>query len=159
VPKHQKGTFGGERFLPENRRRAGADPRTMHFSIIGKGVDAESGELYASFSCSRVSESPFNRRTSAAMIFTATAASCWYAEWNKRIFVKDHGLNIWLAATVLAGLIQIGWAGLPQTLGVTLRLCNQSRRDDRLRERFGYLILHGTTVPEIETWPTLVYPG
>jgi hypothetical protein len=70
------------------------------------------------------------------MISAATAATAVLMV----TLVRDHGLQYLLAATVLAGLIQIGAGAAPAGLRDALRL---EIGDDRLRQRAGDPDLHG----------------
>ena len=79
-------------------------PEAIAFSIIA-GVDPKVG-LYASFSIAVITAIVGGR---PGMISAATAATAVLMI----TLVRDHGLEYLLAATVLAGLIQIG-AGLAQ---------------------------------------------
>lgn len=78
-------------------------PEAIAFSVIA-GVDPKVG-LYASF-CIAVTTAIFGGRP--AMISAATAATALLMV----TLVKDHGLQYLLAATLLAGVVQIfaGWA-------------------------------------------------
>jgi sulfate permease, SulP family len=77
-------------------------PEAIAFSIIA-GVDPKVG-LYASFSIAVLIAFVGGR---PGMISAATAATAVLMV----TLVRDHGLQYLLAATVLAGLIQIGaWA-------------------------------------------------
>ncbi|MGA0925400.1 MAG: SulP family inorganic anion transporter, partial [Lutimaribacter sp.] len=73
-------------------------PEAIAFSIIA-GVDPKVG-LYASFSIAVITAITGGR---PAMISAATAATAVLMV----TLVKDHGLQYLLAATVLAGLLQI----------------------------------------------------
>jgi SulP family sulfate permease len=84
-------------------------PEAIAFSIIA-GVDPKVG-LYASFSIAVVTAIVGGR---PAMISAATAATAVLMV----TLVKDHGLQYLLAATVLAGVIQI-LAGFLDTLCVS----------------------------------------
>lgn len=90
-------------------------PEAIAFSIIA-GVDPKVG-LYASFSIAVIVAITGGR---PAMISAATAATAVVMV----TLVKDHGLQYLLAATVLAGLIQIG-AGLAK-LGHLMRFVSRS---------------------------------
>ncbi|MGA9541659.1 MAG: SulP family inorganic anion transporter [Methyloceanibacter sp.] len=90
-------------------------PEAIAFSIIA-GVDPKVG-LYASFSIAVIVAITGGR---PAMISAATAATAVVMV----TLVKDHGLHYLLAATVLAGLIQIG-AGLAK-LGHLMRFVSRS---------------------------------
>ncbi|MBU2314445.1 MAG: sodium-independent anion transporter, partial [Alphaproteobacteria bacterium] len=85
-------------------------PEAIAFSIIA-GVDPKVG-LYASFSIAVILAFTGGR---PGMISAATAATAVLMV----TLVKEHGLQYLLAATVLAGLLQIG-AGL-LTLGYVMR--------------------------------------
>ncbi len=90
-------------------------PEAIAFSIIA-GVDPKIG-LYASFSIAVITAIAGGR---PGMISAATAATAVLMV----TLVKEHGLQYLLAATVLAGLIQIG-AGLLR-LGFLMRFVSRS---------------------------------
>ncbi len=90
-------------------------PEAIAFSIIA-GVDPKIG-LYASFSIAVITAIVGGR---PAMISAATAATAVLMV----TLVKEHGLQYLLAATVLAGLLQIG-AGLLK-LGYVMRFVSRS---------------------------------
>ncbi len=90
-------------------------PEAIAFSIIA-GVDPKVG-LYASFSIAVLVAFTGGR---PGMISAATAATAVLMV----TLVRDHGLQYLLAATVLAGLIQIG-AGLLR-LGFVMRYVSKS---------------------------------
>ncbi|MCO5069781.1 MAG: SulP family inorganic anion transporter [Rhizobiaceae bacterium] len=90
-------------------------PEAIAFSIIA-GVDPKVG-LYASFSIAVLIAFVGGR---PGMISAATAATAVLMV----TLVRDHGLQYLLAATVLAGLLQIG-AGL-LTLGYVMRFVSRS---------------------------------
>lgn len=90
-------------------------PEAIAFSIIA-GVDPKVG-LYASFSIAVVTAIAGGR---PGMISAATAATAVLMV----TLVKEHGLQYLLAATVLAGLLQIG-AGLLR-LGDLMRFVSRS---------------------------------
>ncbi|SDB43482.1 SulP family inorganic anion transporter [Bauldia litoralis] len=90
-------------------------PEAIAFSIIA-GVDPKVG-LYASFSIAVIVAITGGR---PGMISAATAATAVLMV----TLVKEHGLQYLLAATVLAGLIQIG-AGLLR-LGYVMRFVSRS---------------------------------
>ncbi len=90
-------------------------PEAIAFSIIA-GVDPKVG-LYASFSIAVITAIAGGR---PGMISAATAATAVLMV----TLVKDHGLQYLLAATVLAGLLQIG-AGLLR-LGFVMRYVSKS---------------------------------
>ncbi|MCL7465770.1 SulP family inorganic anion transporter [Phaeovulum sp. NW3] len=90
-------------------------PEAIAFSIIA-GVDPKVG-LYASFSIAVLTALAGGR---PGMISAATAATAVLMV----TLVRDHGLQYLLAATVLAGLIQIG-AGLFR-LGFVMRYVSKS---------------------------------
>lgn len=90
-------------------------PEAIAFSIIA-GVDPKVG-LYASFSIAVLIAFTGGR---PGMISAATAATAVLMV----TLVRDHGLQYLLAATVLAGLIQIG-AGLMR-LGFVMRYVSRS---------------------------------
>ena len=90
-------------------------PEAIAFSIIA-GVDPKVG-LYASFSIAVITAITGGR---PAMISAATAATAVLMV----TLVKEHGLQYLLAATVLAGLLQIG-AGILR-LGYVMRFVSKS---------------------------------
>ncbi|WP_101068863.1 SulP family inorganic anion transporter [Roseovarius salinarum] len=90
-------------------------PEAIAFSIIA-GVDPKVG-LYASFSIAVITAITGGR---AGMISAATAATAVLMI----TLVKDHGLQYLLAATVLAGLMQIGAGALK--LGYVMRFVSRS---------------------------------
>ncbi len=90
-------------------------PEAIAFSIIA-GVDPKVG-LYASFSIAVITAVAGGR---PGMISAATAATAVLMV----TLVRDHGLQYLLAATVLAGLLQIG-AGLLK-LGFVMRYVSKS---------------------------------
>ncbi|MEP3299432.1 MAG: SulP family inorganic anion transporter [Pseudoruegeria sp.] len=90
-------------------------PEAIAFSIIA-GVDPKIG-LYASFSIAVITAIAGGR---PGMISAATAATAVLMV----TLVKDHGLQYLLAATVLAGLLQIG-AGMLK-LGNVMRFVSKS---------------------------------
>jgi SulP family sulfate permease len=90
-------------------------PEAIAFSIIA-GVDPKVG-LYASFSIAVITAIAGGR---PGMISAATAATAVLMV----TLVKDHGLQYLLAATVLAGLLQIGM-GLAR-LGFLMRYVSKS---------------------------------
>ncbi|MFP1630993.1 SulP family inorganic anion transporter [Zhengella sp. ZM62] len=90
-------------------------PEAIAFSIIA-GVDPKVG-LYASFSIAVITAITGGR---PGMISAATAATAVLMV----TLVRDHGLQYLLAATVLAGLVQIG-AGLLR-LGFVMRYVSKS---------------------------------
>ncbi len=90
-------------------------PEAIAFSIIA-GVDPKVG-LYASFSIAVISAITGGR---PGMISAATAATAVLMV----TLVRDHGLEYLLAATILAGLIQIG-AGMLK-LGSVMRFVSKS---------------------------------
>ncbi|WP_349358956.1 SulP family inorganic anion transporter [Stappia sp.] len=90
-------------------------PEAIAFSIIA-GVDPKVG-LYASFSIAVITAITGGR---PGMISAATAATAVLMV----TLVKEHGLEYLLAATVLAGLLQIG-AGLLK-LGAVMRFVSRS---------------------------------
>ncbi len=90
-------------------------PEAIAFSIIA-GVDPKVG-LYASFSIAVITAITGGR---PGMISAATAATAVLMV----TLVKDHGLQYLLAATVLAGLLQIG-AGVLR-LGFVMRFVSKS---------------------------------
>ena len=90
-------------------------PEAIAFSIIA-GVDPKVG-LYASFSIAVITAITGGR---PAMISAATAATAVLMV----TLVKDHGLQYLLAATVLAGLLQIA-AGFLR-LGYVMRFVSKS---------------------------------
>ncbi|HIC66273.1 MAG TPA: SulP family inorganic anion transporter, partial [Paracoccus sp.] len=90
-------------------------PEAIAFSIIA-GVDPKVG-LYASFSIAVITAIAGGR---PGMISAATAATAVLMV----TLVRDHGLQYLLAATVLAGLIQIGCGALK--LGFVMRYVSKS---------------------------------
>ncbi|MEO8245074.1 MAG: SulP family inorganic anion transporter [bacterium] len=90
-------------------------PEAIAFSIIA-GVDPKVG-LYASFSIAVITAFAGGR---PGMISAATAATAVLMV----TLVKDHGLQYLLAATVLAGLLQIGMGVLK--LGFVMRYVSRS---------------------------------
>ncbi len=90
-------------------------PEAIAFSIIA-GVDPKVG-LYASFSIAVITAITGGR---PGMISAATAATAVLMV----TLVRDHGLQYLLAATVLAGLIQVG-AGVLR-LGFVMRYVSKS---------------------------------
>ncbi|MDZ4309878.1 MAG: SulP family inorganic anion transporter [Cypionkella sp.] len=90
-------------------------PEAIAFSIIA-GVDPKVG-LYASFSIAVITAVAGGR---PGMISAATAATAVLMV----TLVKDHGLQYLLAATVLAGLLQIGMGLLK--LGFVMRYVSKS---------------------------------
>ncbi len=96
-------------------RRPGLIPEAIAFSIIA-GVDPKVG-LYASFSIAVITAIAGGR---PGMISAATAATAVLMV----TLVRDHGLQYLLAATVLAGLVQIGMGLL--RLGFVMRFVSKS---------------------------------
>ncbi|RBI73154.1 sodium-independent anion transporter [Roseovarius sp. TE539] len=90
-------------------------PEAIAFSIIA-GVDPKVG-LYASFSIAVITAITGGR---PGMISAATAATAVLMV----TLVRDHGLQFLLAATVLAGLLQIGAGAL--RLGFVMRYVSKS---------------------------------
>jgi len=90
-------------------------PEAIAFSIIA-GVDPKIG-LYASFSIAVVTSIVGGR---PGMISAATAATAVLMV----TLVKDHGLQYLLAATVLAGVLQVGAGAL--RLGYAMRFVSRS---------------------------------
>ena len=90
-------------------------PEAIAFSIIA-GVDPKVG-LYASFSIAVLCAFTGGR---PGMISAATAATAVVMV----TLVKDHGLEYLLAATILAGLIQIG-AGIAK-IGFLMKFVSRS---------------------------------
>ncbi|WP_439529295.1 SulP family inorganic anion transporter [Pannonibacter sp.] len=90
-------------------------PEAIAFSIIA-GVDPKVG-LYASFSIAVITAIVGGR---PGMISAATAATAVLMV----TLVKDHGLQYLLAATILAGVLQVG-AGLLK-LGFVMRFVSRS---------------------------------
>ncbi|MDS9468023.1 SulP family inorganic anion transporter [Paracoccus sp. MBLB3053] len=90
-------------------------PEAIAFSIIA-GVDPKVG-LYASFSIALITAIAGGR---PGMISAATAATAVLMG----SLVRDHGLDYLLAATVLAGLLQIGMGLL--RLGFVMRYVSKS---------------------------------
>jgi SulP family sulfate permease len=122
-------------------------PEAIAFSIIA-GVDPKVG-LYASFSIAVITAIAGGR---PGMISAATAATAVLMV----TLVRDHGLEYLLAATVLAGLLQIARgcaeAWLRDALCVEIG-------DDGVRQRAGDPDLHGAAAgadPRNVTWLTYV---
>ena len=122
-------------------------PEAIAFSIIA-GVDPKVG-LYASFSIAVLIAFTGGR---PGMISAATAATAVLMV----TLVRDHGLQYLLAATVLAGLIQIG-AGLLR-LGFVMRYISKSVMTGFVNARAILIFL--AQLPELDpsmvTWLTYV---
>ena len=116
-------------------------PEAIAFSIIA-GVDPKVG-LYASFSIAVIIAFVGGR---PAMISAATASTAVLMV----TLVRDHGLQYLLAATVLAGLLQIVCRRPAPRLRDALRL---ALGDDRLRQRAGHPDLHGPAARADRTCP------
>ena len=119
-------------------------PEAIAFSIIA-GVDPKVG-LYASFSIAVIVAITGGR---PGMISAATAATAVLMV----TLVKDHGLQYLLAATVLAGLLQIG-AGLLK-LGFVMRFVSKSVMTGFLNALAILIFL--AQVPELIGVPNLTY--
>jgi SulP family sulfate permease len=125
-------------------------PEAIAFSIIA-GVDPKVG-LYASFSIAVITAITGGR---PAMISAATAATAVLMV----TLVRDYGLEYLLAATVLAGLIQIG-AGVLR-LGFVMRYVSQSVMTGFVNALAILIFL--AQLPELDprsvTWLTYVLVG
>lgn len=121
-------------------------PEAIAFSIIA-GVDPKVG-LYASFSIAVITAITGGR---PAMISAATAATAVLMV----TLVKEHGLQYLLAATVLAGLLQIG-AGLLR-LGYVMRFVSKSVMTGFLNALA--ILIFMAQLPELDprTVPALTY--
>ncbi|WP_421851658.1 SulP family inorganic anion transporter [Oricola sp.] len=120
-------------------------PEAIAFSIIA-GVDPKVG-LYASFSIAVLIAFVGGR---PGMISAATAATAVLMV----TLVRDHGLEYLLAATVLAGLLQIG-AGLLK-LGSVMRFVSRSVLTGFVNALAILIFL--AQVPELIGVPLLTYP-
>ncbi len=120
-------------------------PEAIAFSIIA-GVDPKIG-LYASFSIAVIIAFTGGR---PGMISAATAATAVLMV----TLVKDHGLQYLLAATVLAGLIQIG-AGLLK-LGDLMRFVSRSVMTGFVNALA--ILIFMAQLPELIGVPMLTYP-
>jgi len=119
-------------------------PEAIAFSIIA-GVDPKVG-LYASFSIAVLIAFVGGR---PGMISAATAATAVLMV----TLVRDHGLQYLLAATVLAGLIQIG-AGLLR-LGALMRFVSRSVMTGFVNALA--ILIFMAQVPELVGVPALTY--
>ena len=119
-------------------------PEAIAFSIIA-GVDPRVG-LYASFSIAVIVAITGGR---PGMISAATAATAVLMV----TLVRDYGLEYLLAATVLAGLIQIG-AGLLK-LGFVMRFVSRSVMTGFVNALAILIFL--AQLPELVHVPTLTY--
>ena len=119
-------------------------PEAIAFSIIA-GVDPKVG-LYASFSIAVITAIAGGR---PGMISAATAATAVLMV----TLVKDHGLQYLLAATVLAGLIQIG-AGL-LGLGSLMRFVSRSVMTGFVNALA--ILIFMAQLPELVGVPSLTY--
>ncbi len=120
-------------------------PEAIAFSIIA-GVDPKVG-LYASFSIALISAFAGGR---PGMISAATAATAVLMV----TLVRDHGLQYLLAATVLAGLLQIG-AGLLR-LGAVMRFVSRSVMTGFVNALA--ILIFMAQLPELIGVPWLTYP-
>lgn len=120
-------------------------PEAIAFSIIA-GVDPKIG-LYASFSIAVIIAFTGGR---PGMISAATAATAVLMV----TLVKDHGLQYLLAATVLAGLLQIG-AGLLK-LGDLMRFVSRSVMTGFVNALA--ILIFMAQLPELIGVPMLTYP-
>lgn len=119
-------------------------PEAIAFSIIA-GVDPKVG-LYASFSIAVIVSITGGR---PGMISAATAATAVLMV----TLVKDHGLQYLLAATILAGLIQIV-AGLLK-LGVVMRFVSRSVMTGFVNALA--ILIFMAQLPELIDVPNLTY--
>lgn len=119
-------------------------PEAIAFSIIA-GVDPKIG-LYASFSIAVIVAITGGR---PGMISAATAATAVLMV----TLVKDHGLQYLLAATVLAGLMQIG-AGLLK-LGYVMRFVSRSVMTGFVNALA--ILIFMAQLPELIGVPSLTY--
>lgn len=119
-------------------------PEAIAFSIIA-GVDPKIG-LYASFSIAVIVAITGGR---PGMISAATAATAVLMV----TLVRDHGLQYLLAATVLAGLIQIG-AGLLK-LGYVMRFVSRSVMTGFVNALA--ILIFMAQLPELIGVPSLTY--
>jgi SulP family sulfate permease len=120
-------------------------PEAIAFSIIA-GVDPKVG-LYASFSIAVISAIVGGR---PAMISAATAATAVLMT----SLVRDHGLQYLLAATVLAGIIQV-LAGVFR-LNYVMRFVSRSVMTGFVNALAILIFL--AQVPEMVNVPLLTYP-
>nr|GGH96735.1 sodium-independent anion transporter [Aquisalinus luteolus] len=120
-------------------------PEAIAFSIIA-GVDPKVG-LYASFSIAVLVAITGGR---PGMISAATAATAVLMG----SLVRDHGLDYLLAATVLAGLIQIG-CGLLK-LGYVMRFVSRSVLTGFVNALA--ILIFMAQLPELIGVPWLTYP-
>ncbi|MEL6209331.1 MAG: SulP family inorganic anion transporter, partial [Pseudomonadota bacterium] len=120
-------------------------PEAIAFSIIA-GVDPKVG-LYASFSIAVITAIVGGR---PGMISAATAATAVLMV----TLVKEHGLQYLLAATVLAGLLQIG-AGLLR-LERSMRFVSRSVMTGFVNALAILIFL--AQIPELVDVPALTYP-
>ncbi|GAK46515.1 sulphate transporter [Tepidicaulis marinus] len=119
-------------------------PEAIAFSIIA-GVDPKVG-LYASFSIAVLVAITGGR---PGMISAATAATAVLMV----TLVKDHGLQYLLAATVLAGVLQIG-AGLLK-LGYAMRFVSKSVMTGFVNALA--ILIFMAQLPELTNVPWLTY--
>lgn len=119
-------------------------PEAIAFSIIA-GVDPKVG-LYASFSIAVIVAITGGR---PGMISAATAATAVLMV----TLVKEHGLEYLLAATVLAGLLQIG-AGLLK-LGYVMRFVSSSVMTGFVNALA--ILIFAAQLPELIGVPNLTY--
>ncbi|SEA60664.1 SulP family inorganic anion transporter [Rubrimonas cliftonensis] len=120
-------------------------PEAIAFSIIA-GVDPKVG-LFASFAIAVVTAIAGGR---PGMISAATAATAVLFV----TLVKDHGLQYLLAASVLAGVLQIG-AGMLK-LGRVMRFVSKSVMTGFVNALA--ILIFMAQVPELIGVPTLTYP-
>jgi len=120
-------------------------PEAIAFSIVA-GVDPKVG-LYASFSIAVLTSIVGGR---PGMISAATAATAVLMI----TLVKDHGLQYLLAATVLAGLLQVA-AGLLR-LGAVMRFVSRSVVTGFVNALAILIFL--AQLPELVGVPALTYP-
>ena len=120
-------------------------PEAIAFSIIA-GVDPKVG-LYASFSIAVITAFAGGR---PGMISAATAATAVLMV----TLVKEHGLEYLLAATVLAGLLQVG-AGL-MGLGYVMRFVSRSVMTGFVNALA--ILIFMAQLPELIGVPLLTYP-
>tara|TARA_A100001391_G_scaffold12331_2_gene7240 strand:+ start:3189 stop:4673 length:1485 start_codon:yes stop_codon:yes gene_type:complete len=119
-------------------------PEAIAFSIIA-GVDPKIG-LYASFSIAVITAIAGGR---PGMISAATAATAVLMV----TLVRDHGLQYLLAATVLAGLLQIGMGMLK--LGALMRFVSRSVMTGFVNALAILIFL--AQIPELTGVPLLTY--
>ncbi len=119
-------------------------PEAIAFSIIA-GVDPKIG-LYASFSIAVITAIAGGR---PGMISAATAATAVLMV----TLVRDHGLEYLLAATVLAGLMQVG-AGLLK-LGYVMRFVSRSVMTGFVNALA--ILIFMAQLPELIGVPSLTY--